>query len=479
MDELFGDRAAANRAFIATPDGVDAQEVADRINGRFVANGADADSFRSVGTGTATETGRASPPAARRAFSWSAAGSPASAPPSRRRRRAATCTSSSATRRSGARRPAAPVLPQALPAVLRAGDQLPSDPIRPSTLQGLHPGPGGTGGGSGRQLRGDGPPRARFVLMERCIACNRCAEVCPAERPNAFNYGLDTTKAAYLPNPMAFPMKYVIDRAACLGEAVLGMRRGVSHQRHRPGHGVEDDHAAGGGRHPGHRAGSPTTPTSSPSSGTPRTPTSINNVEMERLAAVDGPTGGCLKRPSDGRPAKRVAFVQCAGSRDVNHLPVLLLDLLPRVDQGGDLRPLPVPGLGGLHLLHRHPGARTQRGLLPPHRRRSRRALHQGQGGQGGRDRATGDMVVEADDMLSGARPGCPSTSSCWPRGWCPRVGGRGIPGLPVEYDEYGFALENREAGVFVAGVAHRPADVVTTVRDATGAALKAIRATL
>ena len=51
----------------------------------------------------------------------------------------------------------------------------------------------------------------RYVIVDRCIACNRCAEVCPAERPNAFNYGLDTTKAAYLPNAMAFPMKYVID----------------------------------------------------------------------------------------------------------------------------------------------------------------------------------------------------------------------------------------------------------------------------
>src|SRR5437763_14126217 len=57
----------------------------------------------------------------------------------------------------------------------------------------------------------------RYVIADRCIACNRCAEVCPAERPNAFNYGLDTTKAAYLPSPMAFPMKYVIDGAACLG----------------------------------------------------------------------------------------------------------------------------------------------------------------------------------------------------------------------------------------------------------------------
>ena len=33
-----------------------------------------------------------------------------------------------------------------------------------------------------------------------------------------------------------------------------------------------------------------------------------------------GPTGGKLLRPSDGQPAKNIAFIQCAGSRDENHL---------------------------------------------------------------------------------------------------------------------------------------------------------------
>jgi quinone-modifying oxidoreductase subunit QmoA len=42
---------------------------------------------------------------------------------------------------------------------------------------------------------------------------------------------------------------------------------------------------------------------------------------MERLAASNGPTGGRIIRPSDGKEVKNIAFVQCAGSRDVNHLP--------------------------------------------------------------------------------------------------------------------------------------------------------------
>src|SRR5947199_3057434 len=40
----------------------------------------------------------------------------------------------------------------------------------------------------------------RYVIADRCIACNRCVEVCLAERPNAFNYGVRTANAAYLPN---------------------------------------------------------------------------------------------------------------------------------------------------------------------------------------------------------------------------------------------------------------------------------------
>ena len=47
-----------------------------------------------------------------------------------------------------------------------------------------------------------------------------------------------------------------------------------------------------------------------------RSPDVITNVEMESLVAT-----GQIRCPSDGRPAKRIAFVQCAGSRDADHLP--------------------------------------------------------------------------------------------------------------------------------------------------------------
>ena len=49
----------------------------------------------------------------------------------------------------------------------------------------------------------------RYV-NERCTACGKCGEVCQTEIPNAFNYGMDRVKAAYLPHAMAFPMRYVM-----------------------------------------------------------------------------------------------------------------------------------------------------------------------------------------------------------------------------------------------------------------------------
>ena len=47
----------------------------------------------------------------------------------------------------------------------------------------------------------------------------------------------------------------------------------------------------------------------------------ITNMMMERMAAPNGPTKGAYSRPSDSKAPESVAFVQCAGSRDENHLP--------------------------------------------------------------------------------------------------------------------------------------------------------------
>jgi len=54
----------------------------------------------------------------------------------------------------------------------------------------------------------------RYV-NENCTACNACSEACPVERSCDFNFGLNKSKAIYLPFEQAFPLKYVIDRKSC------------------------------------------------------------------------------------------------------------------------------------------------------------------------------------------------------------------------------------------------------------------------
>ncbi|MBF0517859.1 MAG: CoB--CoM heterodisulfide reductase iron-sulfur subunit A family protein, partial [Nitrospirae bacterium] len=45
----------------------------------------------------------------------------------------------------------------------------------------------------------------------KCTACGECVKVCPIDRSNSFNFGLDNTKAIYRPHELSYPMKYVID----------------------------------------------------------------------------------------------------------------------------------------------------------------------------------------------------------------------------------------------------------------------------
>jgi quinone-modifying oxidoreductase subunit QmoA len=56
--------------------------------------------------------------------------------------------------------------------------------------------------------------RPRFV-DSACTLCGACAEACPVQRPDDFNYGLAKTKAAYLRHAIASPPRYALDRAAC------------------------------------------------------------------------------------------------------------------------------------------------------------------------------------------------------------------------------------------------------------------------
>jgi quinone-modifying oxidoreductase subunit QmoA len=160
--------------------------------------------------------------------------------------------------------------------------------------------------------------RPRYV-NENCTACGACADAVGATIDDPYNYGLGKIKAAYLPHAMAYPQRFVLDpsiigtaeaekaKAACKYGAVdLEMK--------------EENVELQCGAIVWATGWKPYDAAKIQPYGYDRYANVITSVEFERLADPAGPTGGKLLRPSDGKPAKNVAFIQCAGSRDRNHL---------------------------------------------------------------------------------------------------------------------------------------------------------------
>jgi quinone-modifying oxidoreductase subunit QmoA len=159
----------------------------------------------------------------------------------------------------------------------------------------------------------------RYV-NENCTCCGACAEACQTEVADDYNFGMCKIKGAYLPFEMAFPAKFVISppdyrhRRRCQGQ------RGVQIRRGRPRHAGQTVNlpvgaivwATGWEPYDAHRIDN---------LGFGQYDNIITNMMMERLASQSGPTQGKIVRPSDDKAPESVAFVQCAGSRDENHLP--------------------------------------------------------------------------------------------------------------------------------------------------------------
>ena len=158
----------------------------------------------------------------------------------------------------------------------------------------------------------------RYV-NENCTACGECETAVETTFDSEFDYGMKPRKGAYLPFNMAYPQRYVIDprligtpdadkaKAACKYDAVdLDMQ--------------EKETTLTVGAIIWATGWKPYDADKIQPYGHDRIENVVSSVEFERMLDPFGPTGGKILRPSDGKEAKNVAFIQCAGSRDRNHL---------------------------------------------------------------------------------------------------------------------------------------------------------------
>ena len=154
----------------------------------------------------------------------------------------------------------------------------------------------------------------RYVDLETCNGCNKCLEICPIEEPNEYNYGLGTRKAIIRPYPSSVPLAPQIDMEACIGcQSCVGVCEKESIRFED----TEKDYTFKVGAIIVATGFTPFNPDILREYGYERYPDVITAPELERLLNPSGPSQGILIRPSTGTTPKRIAFVQCVGSRDV------------------------------------------------------------------------------------------------------------------------------------------------------------------
>jgi len=330
----------------------------------------------------------------------------------------------------------------------------------------------------------------RYV-NEKCTACGKCAEVCPVEKPDEFNYGMKKTKAIHLPHEMSFPMKYVVDPNYCKGiegdckACVEACEYGAIDLSMQP-------------KTINVKVGAVILATGWKSYDISKMtnlgfgvyPDVITNVMMERLAAPNGPTKGKIVRPSDGKEVKRIAFVQCAGSRDENHLPYCsAVCCLASIKQA-------------MYVKEQYPDAEVYICYIDMrtpaiYEEFYRKAMDKGINFVRGKvaqvtdiaktPEEEGSLIVLVEDTLLGKVRRIPVDMVVLAVGMIPNSEGLNLKyrqGSELPSDKFGFVnsgficfpYETQRTGIYAAGCVRMPMDVATAVEDASGAVLKAIQ---
>jgi heterodisulfide reductase subunit A2 len=325
-----------------------------------------------------------------------------------------------------------------------------------------------------------------YVNWNLCTGCALCMEKCPSKKSHdSFNEGIGTTTAINILFPQAIPKKAAINPESCrkLTSGKCGICASLCPVK-AVDFEMKDEIIT-------EKAGAIITATGYdlfdhskyPEYGAGMYPDVITSMQYERMMSASGPTGGHIKRPSDGKEPKTVVFVQCVGSRDKSvgrpycsgfccmytaKQTILTRDHIPDSKTYVFYMDIRSPGKGYDEFIRRameQYGARYVRGrvaMIYP-------------AGDGlivrGADTLAGDQVEIKADLVVLA------------------VGAESAAGAPqlaeklrISYDDYGFyteshiklrPVETNTAGVYLAGACQGPKDIPSSVAQGSAAAAK------
>lgn len=298
-----------------------------------------------------------------------------------------------------------------------------------------------------------------------------CAKDCGVDIPNDYNLGLDKTTALHKPYNNAFPAHYVLEKEKINDDQLKFLSANMRHcldldQKEE----IIEFHvkaivlATGWDPYPAENI---------EYYGFKKFPDVIRNVEMERLAAPNGPYGGKILRPSDKKEPKSVVFVQCAGSRDENHLEFCSsICCLASLKQARYVREqYPDADIHIFYIDMRTHGIFEE--FYQETKKDNKLFFHRGKVAKVFQENGSNQLTVEAEDTLSGELHQLKTDMVVLATGMMPN--NKKIKGLDQSVlDRNGFVKDNY-LGIIGSGVSSNPTDVSGVVQDATAAAIKAI----
>ncbi|HID97417.1 MAG TPA: CoB--CoM heterodisulfide reductase iron-sulfur subunit A family protein [Thermodesulfobacteriaceae bacterium] len=306
----------------------------------------------------------------------------------------------------------------------------------------------------------------------QCTSCSQGEEAATSEVSNDFNFGLNTRKPIYKPHPMAFPNQCVLDAS------ILGTEEAEKIKAAMPaGHVNLDQKAETVKLNVGAiivaTGWKPYDPDKLENLEPGQHQNVVTNMKVERMASPSGPTGGKIVRPSDNEEPETVGFIQCAGSRDENHLGFCsYICCMATLKQIKYLREQsPDTEIYVFYIDIRSPGRKYEK-FYSSVKEDAKVHFIKGKVAALQQGSKPDSVVLVAEDTIGGGRIEQEVDLAVLATGMQPAGAENQVSG--IQYDSDGFVVPTD--GIIPCGCAKRPVDVVSSAQSATAAALKAIQ---